>query len=449
MEEKVDEYKQLIYKYIFHFILFIILFMTHLIISTSLEWLNSIFSILFFYISMIQIVYIIIPIIGYFIIKINRAKLNIKICKIIGKIFLIISIIIGIFFSILIIVHTFYLKTYCLECPFNLSFSYFISTFDEYFKENQEYYEIKNKCNKRRCILYEYNNNYKYQYKYLCNYNPEEEFGQKVGEPYSRTLLNGTETKTYKQVECNLLEPIYTNINFHDEKIYQYLDICYSLADFYNCNRFEEPKKYELKKEECPNENYIFLMGILCTYIIIFDLFMSFIPWFIENKSYKKILEKIEEEEENYKKGQDKKNNINKQKKQKKKNQNNNNNNNNKQDINKQDIDKQDIDKQDINKDKQININENENENENESEQNNEQNRNNSINEQNIEKTKTKAQTGFPIYGSVKDDVKFQTKVIIVENNNKSIKKSDINYDEDEKLKVLNNKKNDDSKNNE
>ena len=284
---------QLNYKYLFHFILSIIIIIIHIILYLYIQWPNKNIRYIFIYFSIFHIIYIAMCSIQCILINIKKFK-YLKIHIVIGKIFLILSIIFGFFFSILIIINTIFVKTFCLECPFNLSNSYFFLKFHEIFQENQEKYEIKDNCNKRRCILNRYNPDFKYQYDYLCNYNPEKEFGEKFSEPYSRTLLNGTEIKTYKQVECVILEPIYRNVRFDEEIIYNYLDICYFLTDFYYCNRFDEPKKYEIKDEECPNDNYFFLMGLICVSIIIFDLFLSFIPWYIENKSYKNLIEEID-----------------------------------------------------------------------------------------------------------------------------------------------------------
>ena len=289
-----EQLNHLNYKYISHLILIIIIIVTHIILYFFIKWPNKIIHNIFIYSSIFQIICFIFSLTQCILINIKKHKSKLKIHIKIAKIFLIISIIFGLFFSILIIINTINVKNFCLECPFNLSNNYFFLKFNEIFQENQEKSEIKNKCNKKRCILNIYNPDSKYQYEYLCNYNPEKEFGEKFSEQYSRKLLNGTEIKSYKQVECNILEPMYRNVRFDEEIIYNYLDICYFLTDFYYCNRFDEPKKYEIKDEECPNDNYFFLMGLICVSIIIFDLFLSFIPWYIENKSYKNLIEEID-----------------------------------------------------------------------------------------------------------------------------------------------------------
>ena len=299
MEEngEYEIYNKLKCNYIFHIITFIVIFCSHILIYCLLYWIKTIMGLLFLCFSFIQIIYIIIPTILLIILSIKKEIIN-KYSKtfiIINKIFIFISIIIGIVFSILVIIHTVIGKVFRNECPFNVE-DKFISSFNETFNDGNNVDEIKDKCQERICLLYDYNEYDKYPYKYLCNYNPEKDFEEKLGNPYSRTLSNGTELKTYNQIECNLLGPLYSNSFDYDNIIYQYLSICYYLTDFYYCGRFEEPKKYDISNlDECPGDNYIFILGILCVYIIIVDIFISFIPWVIENKSYNILIEKIED----------------------------------------------------------------------------------------------------------------------------------------------------------
>ena len=301
MGEKLDEkkaFKILSQKNIFHFIMIILIFLSHILIYYKIYWDKDIIKKLFFYISFLKIISILIAFTSFILIKakiFRFFKSNIKAIKNMGKIFLLITIIIGIFFSVIIIINTVYGKIFRNECPFNMS-NKFNSTFrKEIIYENEE--QSKEICKERRCIFYGYNKDSRYPYKYLCNYKAENDFSENFANPYSRTLTNGTEIKSYKQVECSIVGPSFNE--FNDEIILDYFNLCYYLTDFYDCHRFNEPKKYDVEKnEECPDENYVFVMGILCTYIIIFDLLVSFIPWLIENKSYNLILEIKEEEDE-------------------------------------------------------------------------------------------------------------------------------------------------------
>ena len=301
MEENKEEnenYKKLKNYYLLHIIIYIIILSTHILIYFKVYWIKQIIGLLFIYFSLIEILYILIPSISLILLRLRKQfKLeHLEILKKISILFLIISITIGAFFSILVIINTIYGKVFRNECPFNLE-EKFISSFSESFKIEEDN-ELKDKCQERICLLYDYKENDKYPYKYICNYNSEKDFGEKLGNPYVRILSNGTELKTYSQIKCNIFGQFYIydyNIQYY-EIIYQFLDICYYLGEFYSCERFEEPKKYDISKlDECPGENYIFILGILCAYIIAADIIISFIPWSIEKKSYNSLMETIED----------------------------------------------------------------------------------------------------------------------------------------------------------
>ena len=147
--------RKLLYKYIYHISIFSITFVTHIIIFLYIKWIQSKIKFLFFSFSFIQIIYILIPIFAL-LSQANRSKLKIILFKKIGITFLIISLLIGLLFSIIIIINTVQLNKFFLECPFNLSYSYFESSFDNYFNEKNKD-KLKDKCGERRCILNEDN----------------------------------------------------------------------------------------------------------------------------------------------------------------------------------------------------------------------------------------------------------------------------------------------------
>ena len=63
---------------------------------------------------------------------------------------------------------------------------------------------------------------------------------------YKRTLENGTEISTNIQITCQTVTSSYNSIQFDNSELYSYLDLCYFLADFYVCKRFNKPKQYNL-----------------------------------------------------------------------------------------------------------------------------------------------------------------------------------------------------------
>jgi hypothetical protein len=81
-------------------------------------------------------------------------------------------------------------------------------------------------------------------------------------------------------------------INFKNSEMRSYLNLCYYLADFYVCQRFNKPEKYyNLDLElSCPETNYILLIFIFSVLIIIIDVIISLLPWGVEYMSLKRII---------------------------------------------------------------------------------------------------------------------------------------------------------------
>lgn len=308
---------------IFHSVIFALIFISHIIIFFTIYWTVDLIKILFFSFSFIGVVYILISIIPLILIKIKKLQTRIKHFKIASKLLVFFSFLIGIFFFNIIVIDTILVRNFCLECPFNLPFSYFVSHFDENF-ENKEEYELKRNCEERRCIFNNYYENSEYPYAYLCNYNPKEEFEEEDGEN--------------KLINCILLEPLYRNLYFIDEIIYNYLDKCYNLTNFYYCGRKLEPKNYEIEEDEkCPKKNYIYSMYFLCAYILIFDVIINLIIWYIQMNSYN-LLSRINFEVDNTINIYNKSTNNNNQNESKNNNGNNNNNSANKNNQNERPI---------------------------------------------------------------------------------------------------------------
>ena len=273
--DNLGEKKEVIclrYRLIFHCIIFALLLIIHIVIYLKIYWMKNIFKLLFLYFSFLGVVYVLVSIIPYILVKIKKLQSKVRHFKIISKIFLFLSLLIGLFFFIIIIINTNLVKDFCIECPFNISFFNFVSNFEKNF-ENKEEYELKRNCRDRRCLFNKYDENSKYPYSYLCNYDPEDEFSLKDGDK--------------RQLNCKLFEPFYKELYFTDETIYKYIDKCFNLADLYYCGRLQEPKKYELPKDEkCPKKYYMIIMYFLCIYIFIFDVVINIIIWYFQHNSY-------------------------------------------------------------------------------------------------------------------------------------------------------------------
>ena len=167
--------------------------------------------------------------------------------------------------------------------------SHLNAVFKDYYSKTPDENEIKNECNSRRCILDREESDEEYPYYYLCNYDPSEEFDEKE---YKRLLQNGTEISTEKQIKCRSVTAQYELLNLNKLELHHYLELCYYLADFYYCQRFNKPEKYyNLDLElSCPETNYLLLIIILCVLIIIIDIIIALLPWLVEYMSLKRII---------------------------------------------------------------------------------------------------------------------------------------------------------------
>ena len=287
-----EEIRPLIFNYIFHFILFLLIFILHLIIYNKIFWISDIFAKIFIFCVYFAIIYFIFPIIPFFLIILKIFKLKIiEIFKKISLIFLIISIVIGLLISAIILINTINSKKFCKECPFNIPLTNLNYNFDSFYKTEPDEEDIKDQCKNRKCILDSTNLNKEYPYIYLCNYDPSYEFDDEI--TYKRYLPNGEEITTENQLICSFVNINYFNINFNNKELYDYLDLCYYLTDFYYCERFNKPEKtYDLDLDAaCPETSYLFLLYILCILIIIIDIVISMLPWGVEFISLKRIVE--------------------------------------------------------------------------------------------------------------------------------------------------------------
>ena len=286
----IEEIKPLKYCYIFHLILYALLYVLHYILSIRLYWLNDIYIKLFKFITYFGIIFYLIPIIPIIFIFIKYFILKIfSIFKILTLIFFILSILSGILASIILWINTIYSKTFCKECPLSYTLSNLNKEFKEYYGITFINNKIRKKCQMKRCLLYNENINEKYPYTYLCNYNLNSENKNKE---YKRKLQNGTVIFSDKEFMCNELSSSYQYITFNSNEYYDYLDLCFSLTKFYICKRFTVPKiYYHLKDDEiCPEDIYLLLLYLISSLVILTDIIISFIPWFIEYISYKRLI---------------------------------------------------------------------------------------------------------------------------------------------------------------
>ena len=277
--------------YIIHIIFNLIIIIFNYILLTKIIWLKNILYYLYLFANIFNILFFIIPIIPLIFILLEKlTKKNIKIFQNITLIFCTIAIIFGIFFSIILMMNAIESPEFSRECPFNLEISYLNTEFSEYFDKNIDNTDkiLEQKCSNRRCALNEENQNNLFQYEYICNYDPTDEYEELNG-LYEKEIDNKT-ISTENIMECKKIEPG-LNYNFKNEIIYNYYDICNNLVDFYVCERFNEASKYSLDEEYiCPNVNYIKYLVIFCILNVFVNLIISFFPWKMEYNNYKTII---------------------------------------------------------------------------------------------------------------------------------------------------------------
>ena len=289
-ETEQEEIKPLIFNYVFHSLLFGLIFAMHIILYWRIFWLFSSLAVLFLISSYLNILYFIFPLFPLIFIckKIYQLRLINQIKKI-TLILLIITITFGLIASIVLLINALNSKSFCRECPFNLRLSHLNAVFGEYYGKTPNDDDIQDSCSSRRCVFDREETDSQYPYIYLCNYNPTEEFDD--DDLYKRVLENGTEISTNIQITCQTVTSTYNSIPFDNSELYSYLDLCYFMADFYVCKRFNKPKQYNLDLTlSCPETNYLLLVFILCALIAVIDIVISILPWGIEYFSLRRIV---------------------------------------------------------------------------------------------------------------------------------------------------------------
>ena len=263
----------------------------HLIMYNKVFWIFSSLSILYLIGSYINILYMIFPVYPLILIILKQYKKRIiQTLKKTTLILLIITITFGLIASIAILINSINSKVFCRECPFNLNLAHLNAVFGDYYNTIPKEDDIKYQCTSRRCVLDREEPDEKYPFVYLCNYDPTEEFD--FDDTYIRQFQNGTEVSTNIQLKCQTVTAYYELIYFKNKELQSYLNLCYYLADFYVCQRFNKPEKYyNLDLElSCPETNYILLIFIFSVLIIIIDVIISLLPWGVEYMSLKRII---------------------------------------------------------------------------------------------------------------------------------------------------------------
>ena len=273
--------------YIFQLILSVVAIIFNFILLNEIYWLNSLLYYIYISICIFGILYFLIPIIPFIFILLKKLTLKrLKIFKVISIIFCSFVIITGLAFIIVLMINTLEFVQFCHECPFNLQDSYIDNIYNDYINNNLNEKVLKDQCTNRRCM---FNNDIlesQYNYEYICNYNPTEEFGK------IRNEINTNET--INNVECNKIQKNINNYNFENRIIYKFFEMCNSFEEFYICQRIDEPNYYAIEDEfKCPKKTYMTYLILFCMISVLLNLILSFFPWKLEYNKYKNILDNI------------------------------------------------------------------------------------------------------------------------------------------------------------
>ncbi len=217
--------------------------------------------------------------------------------------FIFISAGIGLLLSIILWLNIKESSLFYRECPYNYPSSendhkYFLKELE---KANNA---KKNKmCSRPRCYLQSENLEEKFSHGFICNFDSSDEFPIELNKVYTKISPSGNELQSTSLIECQKLNSTLTDIEKMDINIYEkkFFSICNSKYDsLYKCERFEKPKKLNIKKDYiCPAKNYVTVSYLFGVFTIITDILLTFIPWSFDYSSYSEIIKITESENEN------------------------------------------------------------------------------------------------------------------------------------------------------
>ena len=272
--------KNIVFIYILHFLLEIIIIAFNIYYYTSKYWINISFKVIFLIGIIIICFFFIFPLIPLYFILFVQNKNN-KLYANNGKIsliFLILSILIGVIINIIFWINLSEFSRFYKDCPYNYSIGDFIKL-----SEKNEKFSSNEICQKRICLDYnsefinnniiitnETNNLYSDNYlNYLCSFDSSDDFKN-------------------NEVKCGKLT--FTSNN-------NYLTYCSKYIFYYLCQRSSPPSKYKIDfNGQCPLENKkITFIDIF----IILNILIGFLPWFLELKYMKGYINSPIQSQEN------------------------------------------------------------------------------------------------------------------------------------------------------
>ena len=297
-------YKNLKCSLINHIWLFVLVTVLNIIIYIKIYFLYLIYDIIYLIIIVIFSILICIPLYPLFLL-IKQQKLLPNQAKLWKKLSLIISIcviIIGILINVLISLGVNDLFKFYKDCPYNFSYKDISNIFninyngDKY--KNLEYTNL-NKCKDYRCLLIHENTENSSSFIYLCNFDSSYDFEKFEDKIYNAFLSKNVNQKN-NQVKCRYFnEDRFDNKKIfgqrNQEELYtimSYYKICSSIDDFYECDRIDKPKEYDIDYDfSCPNIYDNIMVLFLGSISLVFNILVSTVINIFEFIKFKKIYE--------------------------------------------------------------------------------------------------------------------------------------------------------------
>ena len=293
--ELFQENTSILFLYSFHFVLYDLIFINNILIILNIFWDVSQLKNIFIFsliIDTLLLLYPAIPLI--FIIRIKLKPKITKIFQIISLMLIFLSLTLGILINITYWINLYKTTSFFSECPYNYnenSFDKLMSLIEE--NKNKEN-KIAKKCESRICFYISENRDYNFPYTFICNFNSENDFDLKNYNAYSRINSNNEEIFSNHLTECEKLSQNNYNNNKNFAKHFEFCDSY--INNYYQCHRFQLPKKFNKNNFMCPSGNYNIYLYILGIILIILNILLVFIPWVLEYISFRRIYKIISEE---------------------------------------------------------------------------------------------------------------------------------------------------------
>ena len=297
-------YRNLKCSLIIHIWLFVFVTLLNIIIYIKIYFLHLIYNIIYIIIIVIFSILVFIPVYPLLLL-IKQKKLlphQAKLWKTLSLIITVCIIIIGILINLIIILGIYDLFKFYKDCPYNFSYKDISNIFKINFNEDKNKnmsYSYSDKCNDYRCLLIHENNDNSTSLIYLCNFDSSYDF-EKFEDKIYNAFFSVNVKQQNNQVKCKYFNEdrfdntnIFEQINQEDLYIIKsYYKICSSVDDFYECNRIEKPKEYNIDYNfSCPTIYDNIMILFLGFISLIFNFLISMTINIFEFFKFKYIYE--------------------------------------------------------------------------------------------------------------------------------------------------------------